>query len=90
MDLKKRIISKRVDSQYRRCVRSLSGVGIELRDWQIEGVRWMLNREQDVCCRGGFLFDDMGLGKTLETISVMLGNKVEKTLLVLPTSLIKF
>ena len=88
MDLKRRIISKRVDRQYRRCVRALSVVGTELRDWQIEGVRWMLNREQDVCCRGGFLFDDMGLGKTLETIGVMIGNKVEKTLLVLPTSLI--
>ena len=88
MDLKRRIISNRVEVQYRRCVRSLSVVGIELGDWQKDGVRWMLNREHDVCCRGGFLFDDMGLGKTIETISVMLGNKVGKTLLVLPSSLI--
>lgn len=88
MDFKKRILSKRVERQYRSSVRALSIVGLELHDWQTKGVRWMLNREQDICCRGGFLFDDMGLGKTLEMISVMMGNKVDKTLLVLPSSLI--
>ena len=88
MELKRRIVSNRVSCQFRRCVRDLSKVGLRLHDWQIDGVKWMLNREQDYRFRGGFLLDDMGLGKTLETIGVMIGNKVEKTLLVLPTSLI--
>ena len=88
MDLKSRIIAKRVNSQFTRLNRSLSSVGLTLGDWQVDGIRWMLNREQDHRCRGGFLFDDMGLGKTIETIGLMIGNKVKKTLLILPSSLI--
>ena len=88
MDLKRRIISKRVERQFKSLVKSFSSCDITLGDWQIEGIRWMLNREQDPICRGGFLFDDMGLGKTIETIGMMVGNKLNKTLLILPSSLI--
>ena len=78
MDLKSRIIAKRVNSQFTRLNRSLSCVGLTLGDWQVDGIRWMLNREQDHRCRGGFLFDDMGLGKTIETIGLMIGNMINK------------
>lgn len=84
VDLRALIIKRSTDHQFRRVVKCLSKVGVVLHKWQVEGVRWMLNREQDLRCRGGFLFDDMGLGKTLETICVIIGNRVKKTLLIVP------
>jgi len=86
--MRREILRRRVEHQFRRVVKCLSKADIVLHKWQVEGVRWMLNREQDFRCRGGFLFDDMGLGKTLETISVMIGNRVNKTLLIVPAPLI--
>lgn len=53
--------------------------------YQTDGVRWMLEREQD---SGGFLCDEMGLGKTIQTITTMIGNPQNKTLIVCPKSLI--
>jgi SNF2 family DNA or RNA helicase len=88
MELKQRIICKRVNRQLSRLVKSFSDSDLTLGDWQIDGIRWMLHREQDHHCRGGFLLDDMGLGKTIETIGLMIGNKVKRTLLILPSSLI--
>ena len=53
--------------------------------YQTDGVRWMLEREQEF---GGFLCDEMGLGKTIQTITTMIGNPQSKTLIVCPKSLI--
>ncbi len=52
---------------------------------QEEGIRWMMNQEDDVmyCC-GGILADEMGLGKTWETIGLLLNNPVPYTLLIVP------
>jgi len=39
------------------------------RPYQVDGIRWMLGRLQDL--RGVLLADEMGLGKTLQTIACM-------------------
>lgn len=59
--------------------------------YQNRGVAWMLNSElgrSDNGPLGGFLCDEMGLGKTVQTASVMLGNKVDRTLVIAPRSVI--
>ena len=88
MDLRVRLLDKELRRQFSNSIQTFSDFGLTLGDWQIEGIRWMLKREQDSFCRGGFLFDDMGLGKTIQTIGLMLGNVVNKTLLILPPVLI--
>ena len=39
-----------------------------MRDYQIEGLQWMINLDQNGI--NGILADEMGLGKTLQTISL--------------------
>lgn len=60
--------------------------------YQKDGVRWMLTNElrKDAPCgvRGGFIADEMGLGKTIMMIGTMLGNFVERTLIIVPPVLI--
>lgn len=58
--------------------------------YQDEGVRWLLSRElsTDTEVKGGFLCDEMGLGKTIQLITMMLGNPMDKTLIVCPKSVI--
>lgn len=71
---------------------SLAVIKLELFSYQEEGVRWMLSHE--LCNNNtykpvGLLGDDPGLGKTLQTISLILGNPVGKTLIVVPVSIIE-
>jgi SNF2 family DNA or RNA helicase len=63
--------------------------------YQPEGVQWMLTREteyqelfNEIMPKGGIIADEVGLGKTILSISVMLGNPLPKTLVVLPKSLV--
>ena len=57
--------------------------------YQRDGVRWMLGMEgQTSGPKGGFLCDEMGLGKTVQLISVMLGNPRDRTLIIVPKSII--
>ena len=49
---------------------------------QHTGVRWMFTRELAPDVKGGILADDMGLGKTMQTIGVICGNPLPKTLIV--------
>lgn len=57
--------------------------------YQVEGVAWMITREFDPKrIKGGFLCDEMGLGKTVQTITTMLANPKEKTLIVCPKSVL--
>jgi len=61
------------------------GLDAELRDYQIEGYRWL--RRLAEWGVGGILADDMGLGKTLQTLAVLLDRKdVGPTLVIAPTS----
>jgi len=57
--------------------------------YQRDGVKWMLDMEaQTSGPKGGFLCDEMGLGKTVQLISTILGNPRDRTLIVVPKSII--
>ena len=57
--------------------------------YQREGVFWMLTMENKTSGpKGGFLCDEMGLGKTVQLVSTILGNPKERTLIVVPKSII--
>jgi SNF2 family DNA or RNA helicase len=66
----------------------LDRTGMDHKQYQYEGVRWILNNElslQPVCnVRGGFIADEMGLGKTIMMIGTFLCNFLERTLIVVP------
>ena len=47
-----------------------AGLNAELRNYQLEGVKWMYGLHRNGF--GGCLADDMGLGKTLQTLTVLL------------------
>ena len=65
----------------------LSNINAKLRDYQIDGVNWMVTLVKHNLC--GILADDMGLGKTLQTIALL---NIDKTnvpsLIVCPKSLV--
>jgi SNF2 family DNA or RNA helicase len=66
--------------------------GITLRDYQRDGLEWMLGKEPmaegAVAPYGGILADEMGLGKTIQMISLILaGEDIGPTLIVVPTTL---
>ena len=57
---------------------------------QVDGVRWMLERELDHGVKGGIVADEMGLGKTVCVLATILGNPVDgPTLVVAPKSLVE-
>ena len=53
--------------------------GFDAKDYQREGVEWMLDLETDGCMmgnkqiRGGILADEMGLGKTVQVCALLKG-----------------
>lgn len=55
--------------------------------YQIDGVKWMVSREF-AKHPGGFLCDEMGLGKTVQTIATMVYNRLPRTLVVVPSSIV--
>lgn len=79
----------------RDAIQTLSTNGFTLRDYQHEGLRWMLEKEkgageESIGPFGGILADEMGLGKTIQMISLILAGRdsgVGPTLIVVPTSL---
>ena len=76
-----------MDKCFNLAVRTLKGRLIA--PYQREGVMWMLMRELAPSGpKGGFLCDEMGLGKTVQTISTILGNPLNHTLIVVPKSIV--
>jgi SNF2 family DNA or RNA helicase len=67
-------------------------LGIDYLPHQVDGVQWMLGREEEAApfCRGGILADDMGLGKTFQTIGLLKNSPgpALKTLIVCPPPLL--
>lgn len=61
-------------------------MSIKLLPFQLEGLHWLINQEENSPYNGGVLADEMGMGKTIQTIALLM-NDVEKTpsLVVAPT-----
>lgn len=68
----------------------LDKTGLDRKQYQYDGVKWCVKNELDnfMGIRGGFIADEMGLGKTITMIGVMIANRFERTLIVLPPVLI--
>jgi SNF2 family DNA or RNA helicase len=81
-----------IDERMAQFGRYLDRTKMDHKQYQFDGVRWILNNElrTDPVCgiRGGILADEMGLGKTIMMIGTMLCNFVEKTLIVVPPVLL--
>ncbi|KAI8367781.1 SNF2 family N-terminal domain-containing protein [Blakeslea trispora] len=50
----------------------IEGLRVRLMPHQIQGVSWMMDRENNKSSNGGILADKMGLGKTIQTIALVL------------------
>ena len=74
-------------SAYKLATRTLKGRLIA--PYQRDGVHWLLRRELSQTPPGGFLCDEMGLGKTVQMISTLLGNPKNKTLIIVPKSIVQ-
>ena len=80
-------VLEKIRKSYKLNPRTPRNLKATLRDYQLEGFRWMLRL--DSWGAGACLADDMGLGKTIQTIAVLL-NKAKNgaSLIVAPTSVI--
>jgi len=81
-----------LESALARIENTLKASKLELFPYQKDGVKWMLSHELSIdgmLKPVGLLGDDPGLGKTLQTISLIIGNPVGKTLIVVPVSIIQ-
>ena len=63
--------------------------------YQPTGIMWMIDREKEPLMLfdeqmpfGGIVADEVGLGKTILSIGAMLGNYLNRTLIILPKSLV--
>lgn len=84
-------LSQLRDGKTARAVQAPPELNVELRDYQLEGLRWLSLLRETGC--HGILADDMGLGKTLQTLAHLLrekqaGNLDRPALLIAPTSVI--
>lgn len=81
-----------VDEDLKLYLLVLEKANFEFKHYQYEGIKWCLKNERrkkpidDI--RGGFIADEMGLGKTITMLGTMILNRLQRTLIVVPTILI--
>lgn len=67
-------------------------VGLDKKEYQHEGVKWMIEKEQCETpitgTNGGIIADEMGLGKTIQMLGLIYSNFVERTLIIVPLTLL--
>ena len=68
--------------------RAMRKNGYNLKKYQVAGVKWMIEREIKMRVKGGILADDPGLGKTIQTLALLVANKKNRTLIIVPTAVI--
>ena len=73
---------EQINSSFSTLVELPADLKAELRNYQKEGFNWMYHLYENQL--GGCLADDMGLGKTLQTLTLLLKIKKEKTEIVVP------
>lgn len=59
-----------------------------VKEYQKQGIEWLVEQEKKSTNKGGILADEMGLGKTIQTIGVILSNVKSSTLIVVPLTLV--
>jgi len=57
-------------------------------EYQEQAIEWCLGREHSTDIKGGVIGDEMGLGKTIISLGLIVSNLKQRTLVVLPTSLV--
>jgi len=82
-DIMTTIIKKRHGAE-----KKLMRQGVVLKTHQKTAIKWMVEKERCQEPYGGIITDEMGLGKTLEVIGLLLESPKEKTLIIVPASLI--
>ena len=65
-------------------------VGLDIKPHQLEGFEWCMSRETTDSeeMKGGIVCDEMGLGKTIIMLGCIMVNRVGRTLIVVPPSLL--
>lgn len=74
------------DKKIEKSIESPKGLRGTLREYQLEGMTWLQNKKDNNMF--GILADEMGLGKTVQTISFLLNNKGDLSMIIAPTSLV--
>ncbi|ODQ51753.1 hypothetical protein SAICODRAFT_8683 [Saitoella complicata NRRL Y-17804] len=63
-----------------------AGLSLSLLPFQLEGLHWLRQQEENPTFRGGVLADEMGMGKTIQTIALLLSTPgMKPSLVVAPT-----
>ena len=78
-----------IDEHVQRFKNWLDRAGLDEKKHQLNGIQWVFERElSNSYAPGGFLCDEMGLGKTILMLGTIVCNLKNRTLVVMPNSLL--